>query len=40
MRRAESRLKGVKRPSTTLVFMPPGALNFDATPANPEFPRG
>src|SRR5262249_46771271 len=39
MRRAESRLKGVKRPSITLVFMPPGALNFDATRVTAEFPR-
>jgi len=31
MRRAESRLKGVNRSSTALVFMPRDALNFDAT---------
>jgi len=24
----------------TLVFMPPGGLNFDATEASAEFPRG
>jgi hypothetical protein len=40
MRRAESRLNGVKRLSMTLVFMPPGGLNFDATEASAEFPRG
>src|SRR4029453_5319873 len=30
MRRAESRLKGMNRSSTTLVFIPSDALNFDA----------